>query len=78
MLKKLRITQEVRVDIDSDYYRRWHKMYEEIGDHISLQYGGSIAHHANTGKKKSIFEQTAEMFTSIQRHFANNFTDPQK
>lgn len=53
-------------------------MYEEMGDHISLQYGGSIAHHADTGKKKSIFAQTAEMFTSIQRHFANNFTDPQK
>lgn len=54
-------------------------MYEEMGDHISLQYGGSKAHHsAAVGKKKGVFQSLPELLTSVKRHLANNFTDPQK
>jgi hypothetical protein len=31
-------------------------MYEEMGDAISMQYGGSIAHHAATEKNKGILK----------------------
>lgn len=53
-------------------------MYEEMGDHISLQYGGSIAHHAQVGQKKGKLSSISELLTSFKRHLANNFTDPQK
>jgi hypothetical protein len=47
-----------------------------MGDVISMQYGGSIAHHAQLNVKKGIFASLPEMITSVKRHFANNFTDP--
>ena len=53
-------------------------MYEEMGDSISMQYGGSKAHHATTGKKKGVLASLPELVTSVKRHYANNFTDPQK
>ena len=53
-------------------------MYQEMGDQISLQYGGSKAHHSVVGQKKGVLQSLPEFFTSIQRHLANNFTDPQK
>ena len=74
---KLGITSDLKIDIESDYYQRFHKLYEEMGDHISLQYGGSVAHHA-PGKKKGFIATTTELVVSFKRHFANNFTDPQK
>ena len=51
-------------------------MYNQMGDAISMQYGGSIAHHAQLAKKKSIFNSYSEIVTSIKRHLANNFSDP--
>jgi hypothetical protein len=49
-----------------------------MGDAISLQYGGSIAHHAQLNQKKGIFASIPELMTSVKRHFANNLTDPQR
>jgi hypothetical protein len=51
-----------------------------MGDHISMQYGGSKAHHsqADRSKSKGVFQSLPELFTSVQRHIANNFKDPQK
>jgi len=51
-------------------------MYDEMGDQISMQYGGSIAHHAQLGKKKGFFAAASELVTSVKRHLANNFSDP--
>jgi len=51
-------------------------MYDEMGDQISLQYGGSIAHHAQLGQKKGMFAVASELVTSVKRHYANNFSDP--
>jgi len=74
-LHKLGISKHVKIDLDSDFYRKVHTMFEEMGDNISLQYGGSIAHHSNTGKQNKIFKAVPELVTSVKRHFANNFTD---
>lgn len=50
-----------------------------MGDEISLQYGGSIAHHANLSKKKGLFKNALpELWTSVKRHWANNFSDSSK
>ena len=51
-------------------------MYDEMGDQISMQYGGSIAHHAQLGKKKGVLAFASELVTSVKRHYANNFSDP--
>jgi len=50
-----------------------------MGDEISLQYGGSIAHKQNINKKKGIFKGAIpELWTSMKRHWANNFSDASK
>ena len=50
-----------------------------MGDEISLQYGGSIAHKSRLNKKKSIFKGALpELWTSVKRHWANNFSDASK
>ena len=55
------------------------KYFEIMGDEISLQYGGSIAHHANLTKKKGFFKSAIpELWTSVKRHWANNFSDSSK
>ena len=50
-----------------------------MGDAISLQYGGSEAHHTALTKKKNFFKNALpELITSMQRHYANNFLDPKR
>jgi hypothetical protein len=49
-------------------------LYERMGDYLSLQYGGSIAH------KSKIYATSTniEFITSIKRHFNNSFNDQYK
>lgn len=50
-----------------------------MGDAISLQYGGSEAHHTALNKKKNFFKNALpELLTSVKRHYANNFLDPMR
>lgn len=53
-------------------------MYERMGDLLSIQYGGSIAHKQNILKMSSEKKQTFEFMTSIKRHLNNSFTDHYK
>lgn len=48
-----------------------------MGDSISLQYGGSIAHHASMGGKKKGLG-LGELITSVKRHYNNVVVDPSK
>ena len=72
------MVKEITINLRSDLWKEIHRMYQEMGDQISLQYGGSKAHHSVVGQKKGVLQSLPEFFTSIQRHLANNFTDPQK
>ena len=45
-LKALCITSEIDVDSKSSYFNHINDLYQEMGDAISMQYGGSVAHHA--------------------------------
>jgi len=76
-LKQLNLIKEIKTDLQSEFYKQIFGMFEDMGDHISLQYGGSIAHHAAVGKKGKL-SSISELLTSFKRHLANNFTDPQK
>ena len=52
-------------------------MYGRMGDIISLQYGGSIAHKTNLQSSKSTKSQL-EFVTSIKRYYNNTFVDQNK
>lgn len=64
--------------METPFFKHITNMYNDMGDCISLQYGGSIAHHSQLQKKKSFFASLTEVGTSIKRHYANNFSDPQR
>ena len=52
-------------------------LYNSMGDTISMQYGGSIAHHSQLQKSdKKFISSMSEYLTSIKRHLNNNLRDP--
>ena len=77
-LKQLGLSDNEHINMTSDLFKSITSMYDEMGDQISMQYGGSIAHHAQLGKKKGFFAIAGELITSVKRHLANNFSDPHR
>lgn len=77
-LKSLGLSDSDCIQIDKKLFKQVTGMYDEMGDQISLQYGGSIAHHAQLGKKKGFLAVASELITSVKRHLANNFSDPHR
>ena len=59
------------VEVDPSIIRVYRLMYQINGDHLSLQYGGSIAHKQNES-------HNFEFVTSIKRHISNNLNDQEK
>lgn len=73
------ILQDSDVRADQPLGIQFKNLFDEHGDLISLQYGGSKAHHSNLTKKKKFFQNVIpELVTSVKRHYANNFLDPQR
>lgn len=65
------------IDKESPLGKQFKTIFDEHGDLLSLQYGGSKAHHINLSKKKNFFKNPLpELLTSVKRHYANNFLDP--
>ena len=62
--------------MESEFLKMFFSLYDKMGDSISIQYGGSIAHHSSMGKKKGL--GLGEILTSIKRHISNVVTDPGK
>ncbi|VEV57888.1 inositol 5-phosphatase, putative [Plasmodium vinckei vinckei] len=55
------------------------QMCEELGDAVSKQYAGSLAHKKYTsGQNTNLFIQTKELFTSIKRYYISSFNDLEK
>lgn len=75
-LKALGVIEETTVQLKSQFFKLIFDMYNKMGDSISMQYGGSIAHHAQMGKKKSF--GLNEVWTSIIRHYNNVYIDPDR
>ena len=76
-LQKLGLSDTaIILSLQSDLFKEIVDMYNEMGDTISMQYGGSIAHHSQLNEKKGIFKAVPEWVTGIKRHLANNFSDP--
>ena len=78
-LKQLGLSDnDEHIQMEKKLFKEVTSMYDQMGDQISMQYGGSIAHHAQLGKKKGFFAVASELVTSVKRHLANNFSDPHR
>ena len=62
------------VFVDLRIAKKFRKMYERMGDLLSIQYGGSIA-HKQSFMKKSEKHKIFEFMTSIKRYLNNSFSD---
>jgi len=78
-LKALKVIKKEELQLNTSLFHLVIKAYNSMGDNISLQYGGSIAHHSSLNKKKSFLKNSLpELLTSVKRHWANNFKDPER
>ncbi len=52
-------------------------LYQKNGDLISMQYGGSVAHHSQLQRnQKAFMNSIPELITSVKRAYNNYFNDP--
>lgn len=79
-LKALNILdEEDQLQSLTEVITSYEKYFEILGDKLSLQYGGSLAHHSSLHKTKGLFKNSIpELITSVKRHWANNFSDSYK
>lgn len=75
-LVSMRVLKKGEIQMKSEFFNSFFEMYNKMGDTISIQYGGSIAHHSSMGKKKGL--GIGEIVTSVKRHFNNVVIDPSK
>ncbi|CAN4115571.1 unnamed protein product [Withania somnifera] len=57
------------------------RIYEEMGDTLSLQYGGSAAHNKIFSEMRGQWKATVrsqEFFRMLHRFYSNAYTDPEK
>lgn len=56
------------------------ELYDVMGDHLALQYAGSVAHkkYQLLGSRPRMMLISQELLTSISRHYSNNFSDREK
>ena len=75
--EKLGITKGVmQMNLKSTLFNMLIELYNTMGDVISMQYGGSIAHHSQLQKdNKAFMASLPELITSVKRHYNNNFRD---
>eukprot|EP00898_Chlorokybus_atmophyticus_P006892 jgi/Chlat1/7203/Chrsp57S06849 len=56
-------------------------MYQEMGDVLSQQYGGSLAHNTIFGEHRGDWTasmRSKDLVTSIRRYYSNTYTDAEK
>ena len=77
----LRLMNTDMLDAESDVSFALMRMYERMGDTLSIQYGGSEAHRAffkNQRGHWSAATKSSEMLTSLRRFYSNAYTDADK
>ena len=71
------LPNKLKMPVPNEIIFGFREMYERMGDFISLQYGGSIAHRKKIFKRMNK-KRPNEFITSIKRHFNNTITDQAK
>lgn len=79
-LSALGLLREPRLDYDSSVVGFLSEMYDLMGDHLALQYAGSVAHkkYQLLGCRPRMMPTSKELKTSITRHYSNSFHDIEK
>jgi len=75
-LNCLGVLKYPEIQIKSQFFNHIFDIYNKMGDVISIQYGGSTAHHGSITKKKKGLASLGDVLTSIKRHYNNVVTDP--
>ncbi|KAG6547526.1 hypothetical protein Mapa_010974 [Marchantia paleacea] len=80
-LYALGLTDTIKLDADCGVANALMVMYQNMGDALALQYGGSAAHNTvfpeRQGKWKAT-TQSREFLKSIKRYYSNTYTDGEK
>ncbi|XP_004235536.1 phosphoinositide phosphatase SAC2 isoform X2 [Solanum lycopersicum] len=69
------------IDLDSPLADNLMKLYEEMGDILALQYGGSAAHNKIFSERRGQWRaatQSQELFRTLQRYYSNAYMDAEK
>ncbi|XP_018495844.1 polyphosphoinositide phosphatase [Galendromus occidentalis] len=79
-LYALGVVSEPKVDFDTDCAQKLEELYENHGDIIALQYGGSqLVHRVKTYRKIApIRSQSRDIYMTLSRYYNNNFSDREK
>ena len=79
-LTALNLLPEPKLDFDSQVVFVLSELYDLMGDHLALQYAGSVAHKKFQllGSRPRMMTSSKELLTSIHRHYNNSFTDSEK
>ncbi|KAH7278461.1 hypothetical protein KP509_38G042400 [Ceratopteris richardii] len=77
-IQALRLHQNQKATPESKVGLLLMHLYEEMGDALALQYGGSNAHNtilSNSQGKWKAATQSLDLLRSIKRHYSNSYTD---
>lgn len=79
-LQALGVLCEPSLDYDTDAVRLLEQLYEDHGDTIALQYGGSqLVHRVKTYRKIApITSHSREIMQTLSRYYSNTFSDAEK
>lgn len=79
-LQALGVLIEPSLEYDTDAVRLLVQLYEDHGDTIALQYGGSqLVHRVKTYRKVApITSHSSEIMQTVSRYYSNTFSDPEK
>ncbi|XP_063990283.1 polyphosphoinositide phosphatase [Diachasmimorpha longicaudata] len=76
----LGVLEQPRLEFDSDCVRMLEEMYEDHGDTLALQYGGSqLVHRIKTYRKTAPWtSQGNDIMQTLSRYYSNTFSDQEK
>lgn len=79
-LQALGVLIEPQLNYDTDAIRLLEQLYEDHGDTIALQYGGSqLVHRVKTYRKVApITSHSSEIMQTLSRYYSNTFSDAEK
>ena len=76
----LGVLQSQKLEFDSDCVRMLEELYEDHGDTLALQYGGSqLVHRIKTYRKTAPWtSQGNDIMQTLSRYYSNTFSDQEK
>jgi len=72
--------KSAKLEFDSDCVTMLENLYEEHGDTLALQYGGSqLVHRIKTYRKTAPWgSQGSDVMQTLSRYYSNTFSDTEK